>query len=132
VNDGTLQRIRLANQLPEPLSHYTDAVRAGNTLWISGMLAFDARGDLLGAGDAVAQTEQILRNVQLVLVHVGAGFQNVVKIVVYVTDIQVRAPINEVRERYFGTARPASTLVEVSALAHSDALVEIDTTVHIP
>lgn len=127
-----MQRIRLANQLPEPLSHYTDAVRAGNTLWISGMLAFNARGELRGTGDAVVQTEQILRNIQLVLEHVGAGFENVVKVVVYVTDIQVRGQINEVRKRYFGTARPASTLVEVSALAHPDAVVEIDATVQVP
>lgn len=129
---GAIERIRLAEHLPEPLSHYTDAVRAGDTLWVSGMLAFDSAGQIVGAGDVVAQTEQIFRNLALVLDHIGAGFEHVVKVVVYLRDINDRAPINEVRRRRFGEARPASTLVEVSALAHPKALVEIDAVVQAP
>lgn len=132
MSAGAIERIRLAEHLPEPLSHYTDAVHAGDTLWVSGMLSFDSGGQIVGAGDAVAQTEQILRNLALVLDRVGARFEHVVKIVVYLLDINDRAPINEIRRRHFGEARPASTLVEVSALAHPEALVEIDAVVYAP
>ena len=90
------------------------------------MLAFAADGSIVGGADAVAQTEQIFENLGLVLAHCGAGFEDVVKVVVYLTDISARPAINEVRKRHFGDARPASTLVEVSALAHPEALVEIE------
>jgi 2-iminobutanoate/2-iminopropanoate deaminase len=127
-----VERIRLAQELPEPLSHYTDAVRAGDTLWLSGLLAVDRHGTLIGEGDVTAQTEQVLLNIGLLLSHAGASFADVVKIVLYVINIEDRAAINEVRRRHFGDARPASTLVEVSALAIPGALVEIDAVVHAP
>ena len=128
----SIERIRLGDTLPEPMSHYTDAVRAGDTLWISGMLALDADGSLVGGSDAVAQTEQIFRHLERVLSHCGAGFEKVVKVTVYLRDVNARPAINEVRKRYFGDSRPASTLVEVSALARPYALVEIDAVAHLP
>lgn len=128
----SIERIRLADTLPEPLSHYTDAVRAGDTLYISGMLAFDAGGEIVAPGDAVAQTDVVLRNIGLVLESVGLGFEDVVKVVIYVLDITDRGPINAVRRRYFGDALPASTLVEVSRLAHPDARVEVEAVAHAP
>jgi reactive intermediate/imine deaminase len=121
-----LERIRLIGQLPEPISHYADAVRSGNTVWISGMLPVDADGELIGGEDVVAQTEQVFRNLAAVLEHVGASFADVVKVMVFLRDVSDRAAINPVRERHFGDARPASTLVEVSGLAHPQALVEIE------
>jgi reactive intermediate/imine deaminase len=127
-----IERIRLAQLLPEPISHYTDAVRAGDTIWVSGLLALGRDGELVGGDDPVAQTDQILRTLGLILDHVGAGFDGVVKVTVYLLDIRHRAPINDVRRRYFGDVRPASTLVEVSALAHPDALVEIEAVVYAP
>lgn len=127
-----IERIRLPDVLPEPLSHYTDAVRAGDTLWISGILALDVTGSMVGEGDVVAQTEQIFRHLERVLSHCYAGFENVVKVAVFLIDVNARPAINEVRKRYFGEARPVSTLVEVSALAHPEALVEIEAVAHIP
>jgi reactive intermediate/imine deaminase len=132
VTSTPIERIRLPGVLPEPLSHYTDAVRAGETLWISGMLALDIDGSLVGGADVVAQTEQIFRHLERVLSHCDIGFESITKVVVFLTDIGARPAINEVRKRYFGDARPASTLVEVSALAHPEALVEIDAVAHIP
>lgn len=126
MSASPIQRIRLADRLPEPLSHYTDAVRAGDTLYISGMLAFGADGELIGVGDSVAQTDQILHNIGLVLEHAGITFAEVVKVVVYLVDINDRVAINSVRRRRFGPSLPASTLVEVAALAHPEARVEID------
>jgi len=127
-----IERIRLAEHLPEPISHYTDAVRAGDTIWISGLLAVDAAGAIVGGSDVVAQAEQVFRNLAVVLEHSGAGFADVAKVVVYLVDIKSRGRINEVRQRYFGQARPASTLVAVSALAYPHALLEIDAVVYAP
>jgi reactive intermediate/imine deaminase len=126
VSASSISRVRLSDHLPDPLSHYTDAVWAGDTLYISGMLAFNPKGELVGAGDSVAQTDQILRNVGVVLDHAGLSFADVVKVVVYLLDINDRVPINAARQRHFGSALPASTLVEVSALADPAARVEID------
>jgi 2-iminobutanoate/2-iminopropanoate deaminase len=127
-----MKRIRLAGQLPEPVSHYTDAVIAGGFLFVSGLLPVNAGGELVGQADAAAQSEQVLRNLSAVLSAAGAAFADVVRVGVYVRHMADRELINTVRRRYFGDARPASTLVEVSALAHPGALVEIDAVALLP
>lgn len=127
-----MKRIRLAGELAEPLSHYADAVVAGGLLYISGMLPLNADGDVVGAGDVTRQSEQVLDNIGAVLRAEGVSFDEVVRVGVYVRDIADRESINAVRRRYFGDARPASTLVEVSALANPDALVEIDAVALLP
>jgi 2-iminobutanoate/2-iminopropanoate deaminase len=127
-----VRRIRLAGRLAEPISHYTDAVEAAGFLYISGMLPFDAAGELVGGGDVIRQTEQVLGNVAAVLAVTGASFADVVRVGVYLRDMADREAVNTVRRRYFGDARPASTLVEVSALAHPGALVEIEAVALLP
>ncbi len=117
--------------LNEPISHYTDAVRFGDTLYISGLAPLDARSNLVGE-DAAAQTEQIMRNMALVLEAADATFADVLKVTVYLTDIRDRAAINPVRQRHFGETRPASTLIEVSALAIPGMKVEIEAVVGLP
>ena len=121
-----MRRIRLTGQLAEPISHYTDAVEAEGFLYISGMLPVNAAGELVGDGDVIRQSEQVLDNIGAVLRSAGASFDDVVRVGVYVRDMADRERINTVRRRYFGDSRPASTLVEVSALAHPGALVEIE------
>ncbi|HEV7574939.1 MAG TPA: RidA family protein [Caldimonas sp.] len=121
---ATRQEYRVAG-LPAPLSHYTDAVRFGDLLFVSGLTAHDAEGRLVD-GDAAMQTRQILTNLQLVLAAAGASLADVLKVTVYLTDIADRAIINPVREEFFGRFRPASTLVEVSALALPGMRVEIE------
>jgi len=127
-----VRRIRLAGQLAEPISHYTDGVEAAGLLYISGMLPVNAAGELVGGADVIRQSEQVLDNVGAVLHSAGASFDDVVRVGVYVRDMADREAINTVRRRYFGDARPASTLVEVSALAHPGALVEIDAVALLP
>ena len=127
-----MRRIRLAGQLAEPISHYTDGVEAAGLLYISGMLPVNAAGELVGGADVIRQSEQVLDNVGAVLHSAGASFDDVVRVGVYVRDIADRETINTVRRRYFGDARPTSTLVEVSALAHPGALVEIDAVALLP
>ncbi|MGN6799423.1 MAG: RidA family protein [Gaiellaceae bacterium] len=119
------QEIR-APGLAEPISHYTDAVRAGDLLFVSGCLAVDGEGRLVGGDDVVAQTRQVFTNVEAVLAAAGASIRDVVKVTVFLTDVRDRAAVNTVREEVFGDTRPASTLVEVSKLVIDDARVEIE------
>jgi len=114
------------------LSHYTDAVRFGDMLFVSGLTAHDANGKLVGGNDTAAQTRQILSNLKLVLDAAGATFDDVLKVTVFLTNVDDRAAINPVRQEFFGAARPASTLIEVSRLALPEMKVEIEAVVGIP
>jgi 2-iminobutanoate/2-iminopropanoate deaminase len=118
--------------LAEPISHYTDAVKAGGLVFVSGIVPIDAEGQVVGEGDVVEQTRQIFRNLELVLRAAGCGFGDVVKVTLFLLDVNDRARINPVRQEVFGDARPASTLVEVSALAVPGALLEIEAVAAIP
>ena len=111
---------------PRGYSHVVD-VPAGRTIYLSGQVAFDAEGNVVGKGDFRAQTEQVFRNLKAALEAVGAGFSDVVKLNFYLPDVSQLAALREVRDRYLGSGpRPASTLVQVSALVHPDLLLEID------
>jgi 2-iminobutanoate/2-iminopropanoate deaminase len=118
--------------LAEPISHYTDAVRAGDLLFVSGVIPVDSEGRLVGGDDVVAQARQALANVGAVLAAAGATFADVAKVTIYVTDIADRPKINPVRQEVFGAARPASTLVEVGALAVPGAKIEIEAVAVLP
>lgn len=112
--------------LPEPISHYTDAVLADGLLFVSGCVPVDERGQLVGSEDVVAQARQVFANVGKVLAAAGARFADIVKVTVYLLNVDDRARINPVRQDVFGRSRPASTLIEVSRLAVPGALLEID------
>jgi reactive intermediate/imine deaminase len=118
--------------LADPISHYTDAVVAGELLFISGLIAVDAQGTLVGGDDVAAQTRQVFANMRAVLDKAGCRFEDVVKVTVYLTDVDDRPKINPVRQEVFGNARPASTLVEVSRLVVPGAKVEIEAVALIP
>jgi reactive intermediate/imine deaminase len=118
--------------LPEPISHYTDAVRVDGLLFISGCGPFSATGELMGADDVAVQTRQTLENIGKILAAAGASFADVASVTVYLTDINDRPKINPVRQEFFGSSRPASTLVEVSALASPEMKVEIQAVAAIP
>jgi 2-iminobutanoate/2-iminopropanoate deaminase len=120
------------HELAEPVSHYTDAVRVGDLLFVSGCIAVDGEGNLIGGNDVVAQTRQVFENLGRILAAAGATFADVAKVTIYLTDIDDRARINPVREEFFGAARPASTLVEVSKLVLPAAKVEIELVARIP
>ena len=116
-----------ADEQPEPLSHYTDAVRAdGPLLFVSGVVPVDEAGRLVGGGDVVAQARQVFANMGAVLAAGGATFADVVKVTVFLADVDDRARINAVRQEVFGEARPASTLVQISALAVPGAKIEVE------
>jgi 2-iminobutanoate/2-iminopropanoate deaminase len=118
--------------LAEPISHFTDAVRAGNLLFVSGVVAVDADGNLVGGDDVVAQARQVLENLGRVLAAAGCGFEDVVKVTIFLTDVDDRPRINPLRQEIFGQARPASTLVEVQRLAVPGAKIEIEAVALVP
>jgi 2-iminobutanoate/2-iminopropanoate deaminase len=103
-----MRRIRLTGQLAEPISHYTDAVEAEGFLYISGMLPVNAAGELVGGGDVIRQSEQVLESIGEVLRSAEASFDDVVRVGVYVRDMADRERINTVRRATSVTpGRPA-------------------------
>lgn len=115
-----------------PLSHYADAVRAGDLLFVSGVVPVDGEGRLVGGGDVVAQARAVFENMRRVLAAAGAGPADVVKVTVFLTDVDDRPKINPVRQEFFGETRPASTLVEVSRLAIPGAKIEVEAVAVLP
>jgi 2-iminobutanoate/2-iminopropanoate deaminase len=110
-----------------PISHYAHAVRAdGPMLFVSGVVPVDEQGRLVGGDDVVEQARAVFRNLGAVLTAGGASFADVVKVTVFLTDVDDRPLINPVRQESFGAARPASTLVEVSRLAVPGAKIEVE------
>ncbi len=125
------QEIRV-DGLAEPISHFTDAVRAGDLLFVSGIVAVDGEGKLVGRDDVVAQTRQVFESMRAVLSAGGCRFEDVVKVTIFLTDVDDRPLINPVRQEIFGATRPASTLVEVPRLAVEGAKVEIECIARVP
>lgn len=108
---------------------YTHVVEAtgGRTLYISGQVALDSTGALVGAGDFRQQTEQVFQNLQRALAAGGATFADVVKVNYYVTDATQVTVVRDVRSRYISaTHTPASTFVQVSRLARPEWMIEIE------
>jgi 2-iminobutanoate/2-iminopropanoate deaminase len=119
-----------------PVGTYSHAVRVGtadgNWIYVSGQVALDAEGTLVGAGDLRAQTRQVFENLRAILEANGATFADVVKIGTYLTTLYDLAGMREVRSEYLTSEPPASTAVQVMALVVPDALIEIDLVAVVP
>lgn len=115
--------------LAEPISHYCDAVQFGDLLFISGIPPTDQNGKVVGGEDVAAQCRQVFRNLKMVLDAAGASFADILKVTVYLLDVDDRGKINPVRKEFFGEARPASTLIGVKELAIPGMKVEIEAVV---
>ena len=114
--------------LNEPISHYTDAVRFGNLLFVSGVAPLDEAGKLV-PGDVIEQARQVFVNLEKVLRAAHADFADVLKVTVFLTDVADRSKVNPVRQEYFGQAKPASTLIGVKELAVPGMKIEIEAVV---
>ena len=110
----------------EPLYGYCRAVRAGNTVAVSGSAAVDAEGELVGEGDMYAQTQRCLEVVEHALSEVGAQISDVVRTRVFVTDISQWEAVARAHVAVFGDSPPASSLIQVTALIDPRMLVEIE------
>lgn len=110
---------------PKAIGPYSQAIRAGGLLFTSGQVAIDPATQQVIAGDVAAQTERVLKNLAAVLQASGSGFEKVVRCTVFLKNMGDFAAMNEVYARYFTSAPPARSTVEVARLP-KDALVEID------
>ncbi|MBN9438292.1 RidA family protein [Bosea sp. (in: a-proteobacteria)] len=118
--------------LNPPISHYCDAVSFGNLLFISGVAPLDENHELIGKDDVVAQAEAVLSGLGKILEQANASFADILKVTVFLTDVNDRTKINPIRQKYFGAARPASTLFEVTRLAFPGMKLEIEAIVGLP
>lgn len=109
-----------------PRGAYSHAVRAGNLLFIAGQTAWDKDGKLVGPGDIEAQADQAMKNIASHLEAAGATFDNIVNMVIYLTDMRYREAVGKIRRKYMREPFPASTSVQVVALAEPDMLIEIE------
>ena len=105
---------------------FAPAVRAGNTVYVSGQVARDQDGQVVGVGDFAAQADFVYQKIQTILEAAGASITDIVKMTSYVTDAANILKLRDIRQKYFGDHLAASTGVAVSGLAHPDFLIEIE------
>jgi 2-iminobutanoate/2-iminopropanoate deaminase len=117
---------------PTGYTHIVEVTGPGKTVYISGQIALDKDGNLVGAGNMKAQAEQVFKNLESALAAAGAKFSDVVKMNTFITDMEQAPAVREVRARYFVDSTPASTLVQVVHLARPELMLEIEVIAAVP
>lgn len=108
---------------------YSHVVRVGDMVYISGQLPLDQDGDVVGEGDIAAQTDKTYENLQKCLESVGATLRDIVMLNIYVTDLEeYDQKTRDIRKKYFGKYRPATTGIEISRLYFPEAKIEVEAT----
>ncbi len=110
---------------PKAIGPYSQAVIAGDLVFVSGQIALDPATGAMVAGDFTAETERVLANVDAILVAAGSDRSRVVKATAFLTDLSLFAAFNEIYARFFGAHRPARAVVQAAALPRG-ARVEIE------
>jgi enamine deaminase RidA (YjgF/YER057c/UK114 family) len=110
----------------ESIVGYSRAVRVGNRIYVTGTTALDADGEIVGIGDAYAQTVQVLKNIEAALQRLGAGLEHIVRTRMYVTDISRWEEYGRAHGELLRDVMPATAMVEVSRLIDERMLIEIE------
>ncbi len=111
---------------PPGYSQGVKVTGAGTILFLAGQVAYDRDGGVRHRGDFKGQAREVFAAIRALVEAGGGALANVVKINTYVTDARYRPEFRAIREEFFGAKGPASTMVEVSALAHPDYLIEVE------
>lgn len=112
----------------KPVSNYKLATRreSGRLVYVSGQVAWDAEGSVIGSGDIRAQAHQVFSNLRQVLQDAGGDLDSLMKITTYVTNIDDYPTVIEVRNTFFPGELPASTLIVVEGLFHPEWMIEVE------
>ena len=116
----------VSEKVAKPFGIFSQAIKTGTLIFVSGQVAKNASGEVVGKGDIKSQTKQCLENLKHVLEAGGATLENVAKLTVYVANMEHLGMIHEIRAEYFKEPYPASTLIEVSRFTHPEYLIEIE------
>jgi 2-iminobutanoate/2-iminopropanoate deaminase len=111
-----MKKVINTNNAPAPIGPYSQAIAAGNFLFVSGQIPSDPSTGEIVSGDIKAETKQVMENIKAVLSEAGVGFSNIVKTTIFLTDMQSFGQVNEVYGTYFTNQFPARETVQVSAL----------------
>ena len=120
-----MKDVVITDRGPKPIGPYSQAIKAGGVIYLSGQVALDPKSGEMTAGDIRQQTERVFENIKGILEAAGSNLHHVVKATVFLKDMNDFPAMNEVYARYFTSAPPARSTVQVSRLP-KDALVEIE------
>ena len=110
----------------EQVVGYSRAVKVGERIYVTGTTATNEAGEIIGAGDAYAQTAQAIRNIEQALKALGASLENVVRTRMFVTDISRWEEYGRAHGEFFALVKPCATMVEVAKLVDAEMLIEIE------
>jgi len=126
----TMRKVIYTDKAPKPLAKYSQGIRVGSLIFVSGQVAIDPETGKLIKGDIKAQTRRVLENIKAILEAEGASLKDVIKVTVYLADKKLYKEFNEVYGEYFSEDPPARTTVEAKPPAE-DTLIEMDVIAYI-